>query len=704
MSRRSQKSRLDYHRLEMRQLLAGDVAVTHNSGILNVLGDGLANEIQIVGTANGGATLVGTANTTINGGTTSFVVESGLRQVNIRLGNGNDVVDLSGLVLSDRLIIDGDGGNDQIGIRDINIRFLEVDGGTGDDVLEFHNAYSRRDIRIRGQAGNDTVSITAMAADRNFYLDTGDGSDTIAIDNLGVRKSIQIDSGSGDDALFMTGEVYGYKTKIRLSDGNDVLGVVPQTSGSNTTATFRRRLDINAGAGDDNVLFAAGVTSNRKTKLDGAAGSDSLGTSNSGLSGQRAERFENLQLGNLNQALDAFYSNLTNAGVDTTPFGRVPANVSAPVLSVSDTTLTIPQAAGPTAIDSQLTLTGTDGTSITGATITVADHDTARDVLAFTNTSAITGVFNATTGTLTLSGSASLADYQAALRTVTYDDLQNPSVATTRRIDFSVTSDGGTATDSRTLNIEGLAPATFTVSDTPLQLDRSATATVVDDQLVLSGEGFNVTGATIRVSGNVANEDTLAIPSTTGIIGSFDTATGVLSLTGTATLAQYQAALRTVTYNNTSSAFTGSKPIEFSVVTERGTVQDSREVQILTDAQAIQKFATANSLQLQQTASGLQYVIETPGNNTLATIDDSVRVKYRGTLLDGTQFDANDNATFPLTGVIPGFREGLLLFDEGSTGQLFLPSSIAYGESGTTNIPPNAILRFEIEILEVILA
>lgn len=76
MRRRVKKSSLNYYRLEMRQLLAGNVAVTQSGGVLNVTGDAQANEIQIFGTANGGATLVGTAGTTINGGTSSFVVES----------------------------------------------------------------------------------------------------------------------------------------------------------------------------------------------------------------------------------------------------------------------------------------------------------------------------------------------------------------------------------------------------------------------------------------------------------------------------------------------------------------------------------------------------------------------------------------------------------------------------------------------------
>ncbi len=697
-----QNSIFGYHQFEPRQLLAGDVSVSFSAGVLDVTGDSLANEFQIVGTPDGGVTLNGIANTTVNNGNNPFVVASGVRQVNLRLGEGNDSIEIVGLVLSDRLNIDGQLGNDNVKIRDLNTSFLIVDGGDGNDVLEFHNTFSRREIRILGQEGNDTVSITAMATDRNFHLDTGAGSDTIAINHLGVRKSIFLSAGAGDDTVMTTGEVYGYKTEIRLDDGNDTLGVLPTTNAA--TATFRRELDVKAGAGVDRVLLGQEVTSSRKTSLDGEADNDSLGTTGSVMNRPQILGFEDQQLANLTQALDGFYSRLTTAGVDTTPFGRVPANVSAPVLSVNNTALAVAESASPVRVDDQLTLTGSEGTAVTGATIKVAANDPARDVLAFANTTAITGSFDVATGTLALSGSATLADYQAALRSVTYDDLRNPSVAGTKQVDFSIASSAGAATDSRTLNVQGLAAPTFRVTDTPLELDRSAIARVIDDQIVLTGDGFNVTGATVRAVGVVADRDLLAFTNTAGITGTFEAATGVLTLTGTATLPVYQTALRTITYDNSSSTFTGTKLIEFSIATERGSVQDSRNIQILSDAAAIQGFSAVNGLQLQQTASGLQYVIATPGNNDRPTNQDSVRVKYRGSLLNGTQFDANTNALFPLSGVIPGFREGLLLFSEGATGQIFIPSTLAYGEPGTTNIPPNAILRFEIELLEVIAA
>ncbi len=84
---------------------------------------------------------------------------------------------------------------------------------------------------------------------------------------------------------------------------------------------------------------------------------------------------------------------------------------------------------------------------------------------------------------------------------------------------------------------------------------------------------------------------------------------------------------------------------------------------------------------------------------------DTVTVNYRGTLVDGTEFDSSykrgEPATFPLNGVIPGWTEALQMMKVGSKWQLFLPSAIAYGERGAGRIGPNATLIFEVELLSI---
>jgi len=105
--------------------------------------------------------------------------------------------------------------------------------------------------------------------------------------------------------------------------------------------------------------------------------------------------------------------------------------------------------------------------------------------------------------------------------------------------------------------------------------------------------------------------------------------------------------------------------------------------------------------------SGLQYKIITEGDGPVPQADDRVKTHYRGTLMDGTEFDSsytrNNPATFSVTGVIKGWTEALQLMKVGSKWQLFIPPELAYGERGAgSKIGPNSALIFEIELLEIV--
>ena len=104
--------------------------------------------------------------------------------------------------------------------------------------------------------------------------------------------------------------------------------------------------------------------------------------------------------------------------------------------------------------------------------------------------------------------------------------------------------------------------------------------------------------------------------------------------------------------------------------------------------------------------SGLQYKVIKEGDGQTPKETDTVTVNYKGTLLDGTEFDSsykrNEPATFPVNGIIPGWQEALKLMKVGSKWQLFVPAGLAYGEKGAGNtIGPNATLIFEVELLSV---
>ena len=103
--------------------------------------------------------------------------------------------------------------------------------------------------------------------------------------------------------------------------------------------------------------------------------------------------------------------------------------------------------------------------------------------------------------------------------------------------------------------------------------------------------------------------------------------------------------------------------------------------------------------------SGLQYNVLTEGKGNSPKGSDTVLVHYRGTLIDGTEFDnsykRNQPASFPVNGVIKGWTEALQLMKEGSKWRLVVPANLAYGESGRPGIPPNAVLIFEVELIKI---
>lgn len=106
------------------------------------------------------------------------------------------------------------------------------------------------------------------------------------------------------------------------------------------------------------------------------------------------------------------------------------------------------------------------------------------------------------------------------------------------------------------------------------------------------------------------------------------------------------------------------------------------------------------------TESGLQYEVLREGEGASPTADDQVRVHYRGTLIDGTEFDSSydgEPAVFAAGRLIPGFTEALLLMQEGAHYRVVIPSEIAYGPQGSGPvIGPNSTLVFEIELIEVV--
>ncbi len=120
-----------------------------------------------------------------------------------------------------------------------------------------------------------------------------------------------------------------------------------------------------------------------------------------------------------------------------------------------------------------------------------------------------------------------------------------------------------------------------------------------------------------------------------------------------------------------------------------------------------EKFLAQNKLKpgIKTTASGLQYQVITEGQGIKPTTLDTFVAHYRGTLLDGTQFDASYDRgqplTYPVGKVIQGWQEGLQLMTTGSKYKFWIPYNLGYGAMGSGKIPGGALLIFELELLEV---
>ncbi len=121
-----------------------------------------------------------------------------------------------------------------------------------------------------------------------------------------------------------------------------------------------------------------------------------------------------------------------------------------------------------------------------------------------------------------------------------------------------------------------------------------------------------------------------------------------------------------------------------------------------------QEFLVANKAKpgITELASGLQYKVVTEGKGAKPKATDKVEVHYRGTLIDGTEFDSSYSrgapASFPVNGVIQGWQEALQLMAEGSKWQIFVPSELAYGARGAgAQIGPHSTLIFDVELLKI---
>ena len=144
----------------------------------------------------------------------------------------------------------------------------------------------------------------------------------------------------------------------------------------------------------------------------------------------------------------------------------------------------------------------------------------------------------------------------------------------------------------------------------------------------------------------------------------------------------------------------------FQLITKK--MQEAAEARSADAIAAGNAFLTDNASRegVTVTESGLQYEVLVKGEGEAVSKENTVRVHYHGTMIDGTVFDSsvarNDPAEFPVTGVIAGWVEALQLMVVGDKFKLYIPQELAYGANGAGSIPPYSVLIFEVEVLAVV--
>lgn len=217
-------------------------------------------------------------------------------------------------------------------------------------------------------------------------------------------------------------------------------------------------------------------------------------------------------------------------------------------------------------IDGGLIVSDVDNTTLASATVQITTNfQTSEDVLEFTDQNGITGSYNAATGLLTLTGSSSLANYQSALRSVTYSNTSQDPNNSNRTIRIRV-NDGTINSNLATRIVEVVpindAPVVSSSNTTVLDYDQNTTAIVVDDLIdIIDVDDTQLVSATVTIAGYQTG-DVLAGTAPSGGTIDFDAGTGILTLSGTATLAEYISALSTVTFFSDQA---GTRQLNFIV-------------------------------------------------------------------------------------------------------------------------------------------
>ncbi|WCM22124.1 DUF4347 domain-containing protein [Paraburkholderia bryophila] len=438
-----------------------------------------------------------------------------------------------------------------------------------------------------------TRTVTVTDTDQTPILTTTGGSTAFTAGDNTTSTPVAIDGGITVSDLDNT-TLASATVAItgNLHSGEDVLGF----ANTNTTLFGNISASYNALTGVL-TMSSAGETA---TVAQWQNALDAVTYTNSAITPNAASRTVSFSVNDGTKSSATATKVVTVADVDQTPV--VTTSGGSASFTAGDNA-----PAAPVAVDNGITVSDRDNTTLASATVSIGTgFHAGEDILSFINNGVtmgnITASYNAATGVLTMTStgaSATLAQWQAALRSVTYTDAAVTPDTATRTINFAINDGTKTSTlasrnvtvadtdQTPILTTSGGASA-FVAGDnaasTPVTVDAGVTMSDLDNSTLASG--------TVAITGNFhAGEDVLSFTNDGATMGnitaSYDASTGVLTLSSTgasATLAQWQAALRSVTYTDTAiTPSNASRTVSFSVSDGTKTSATSTKTVTVTD-------------------------------------------------------------------------------------------------------------------------
>jgi putative cell wall-binding protein len=612
------------------------------------------------------------------------------------------------------------------------------DGATMGNITGSYNAatgvltlISAGDTATNAQWANALSAITFSStsttyANRTISFATSDGTKTsvAATDTVNVQPSATITTDSGS-ASFVAGD-NTISTPVAVDGGVTVTDAAAATIASATVA-----ITVGFQSGQDVLGFTNDGSTMGNVTASYNAGTGVLTLTSAGATATLAQWQSALQsITYTDTAVTpntttrtvsyTFVDGVGNTSNTATRNVTVTATDQSPIVTTTGGTTNYVGGTTAVTIDSSVTVSDLDNTTQSSGTVSVNGGFHFGDVLSFTNDGAtmgnIIGSYNAATGVLTLtSADATATDSQwaNALSAVAFS-----STSTTygnRTISF-VTSDGTKTSSASTDTVDVLGPPTITTdagSASFMAGDNTASTPVVVDSgvTVTDGAASMLASTTVAITGNFqSGEDVLSFANdgaTMGnIAGSYNAATGVLTMTSagaTATLAQWQSALQSITYTDTAVTPTGAtRTISFTAVDGAGNTSN-------TATRTVTVAATDQTPIVTTTGGTTNYV----GGATAVTIDNAISVsdldnatQSSGTVSIGAGFHSGDTLSFANTssatfGNIVGSYNaatGVLTLTSSSgsatTAQWASALSAVTFSSGSSTTPGNRTISF----------